>query len=72
MSKPIISNHFKNRLPSSIRQAQMKFLERNDKDQINVINLAIGNVKLPMYPSMIKRLKEIGEGKYFSGIYALS
>lgn len=66
MPKPTISNHFKNRLPSSIRQAQMKFLERNDKDQINVINLAIGNVKLPMYPSMIKRLKEIGEGNHFS------
>ncbi len=66
MSKPKLSNHFKNRLPSSIRQAQIKFLERNDKDQINVINLAIGNVKLPMYPSMIKRLKEIGEGEYFS------
>ena len=65
MKGPELSNHFKNRNPSSIRQAQLKFQEREDKDLIEVINLAIGNVKLPMYPSMINRLKNLGQKDHF-------
>ena len=61
MRTPELSDHFKNRYPSSIRQAQLKFQEREDKNEIKLINLAIGNVKLPMYPSMIKRLKNLGK-----------
>ena len=66
---PIISEHYQNREPSAIRKAQILFNERKDKDQINVINLAIGNISLPMHPAMIgamislsKKESPFGEG----------
>ena len=50
--KPLISKHFKSRLPSVIRQAQIIFSKRKDRNKIKVINVAIGNVSLPMHPKM--------------------
>ena len=44
MQNPPFSNHFKERKPSSIRQAQIKFSNREDRKKVKVINLAIGNV----------------------------
>jgi aspartate aminotransferase len=58
---PQISTHFYQRLPSAIRQAQIVFSQRKDKDLIRVVNLAIGNVSLPMHPAMQKRMKNLGE-----------
>jgi len=55
MAQPIISDHFKSRKPSSIRVAQIKFLERTDGTAD--VNVAIGNVSLPMHPAMIARLR---------------
>ena len=56
---PRISEHYQNREPSAIRKAQILFNVRKDKDQINVINLAIGNISLPMHPIMIDAMASI-------------
>jgi len=67
---PHISNHFSQRLPSAIRQAQIIFSQRKDKDLIHVVNLAIGNVSLPMHPAMQKRMKNLGDAnqQFLDGI----
>ncbi len=52
---PILSDHFQKRLPSDIRSAQIEFQNRVDK--IDAINVAIGNVSLPMHPLMQERVK---------------
>lgn len=52
--KAQMSNHFSNRKPSSIRLAQIKFSER--KDSTKPVNTAIGNVSLPVHPSIAKRM----------------
>ncbi|MFN3910048.1 MAG: aminotransferase class I/II-fold pyridoxal phosphate-dependent enzyme [Candidatus Anstonellaceae archaeon] len=52
-----LSEHFKEISPSAIRMAQIKFMER--KDNCIAINVAIGNVSLPMHPAMIKRLENL-------------
>ncbi len=57
--KPRISSHYINRKPSSIRTAQISFKERPDRNFIKPINLAIGNVSLPMHPAMIKRMENL-------------
>lgn len=54
---PRISKYFLNRKPSVIRTAQIEFLKR--KDAVEAINLAIGNVSLPMHPAMIHRLANL-------------
>ena len=54
---PNLSKHYTLRVPSEIRQAQMIFSERSDKHLVNVINVAIGNVSLPLHPKMFKKLK---------------
>ncbi len=59
MAQPILSEHFKSRKPSPIRAAQLKFLDRNDGTED--VNVAIGNVSLPMHPAMIERMRRIGE-----------
>jgi len=56
---PEISTHYFNRRPSSIRSAQISFKKRSDKDSIVPINLAIGNVSLPMHPAMISRMENL-------------
>ena len=66
MKKPLISNHFRDRKPSSIRQAQIKFSKREDRKKVKVINLAIGNVSLPIYPAMKNRMDNLGMKDPFS------
>ena len=58
---PSISDHFIKREPSSIRKAQILFQSRPDFSTVEVINLAIGNISLPMHPAMLSRLKSIGK-----------
>lgn len=48
--KPRLSAHFLSREPSAIRLAQIKFQQRTDG--VEAINVAIGNVSLPMHPAM--------------------
>ena len=57
---PSISRHYQEREPSSIRKAQILFNDRKDSEDIHVINLAIGNIPLPMHPVMIERMKSLG------------
>jgi len=52
--KPQMSKHFINRRPSAIRLAQIKFSERTDNTK--PINTAIGNVSLPVHPSIAERM----------------
>ena len=66
--KPKISKHFKNRNPSAIREAQIIFSNRVDKNEVDIINLAIGNISLPMHPSMIHKMKELGNTTFSDGI----
>jgi len=61
MARAIMSEHFQNRKPSPIRAAQLSFLDR--KDKIDDVNVAIGNVSLPMHPAMTKRMRTLGEGE---------
>lgn len=63
-----VSEHFKNRNPSSVRKAQISFSERNDKDSITVVNLAIGNISRPMYPAMRKALLDLGTKTKSDGV----
>ena len=63
-----LSSHFENRLPSAIREAQIIFAQREDKNEIQVVNLAIGNVSLPMHPAMQNRLNEMGEIRFKDGV----
>ena len=65
---PNLSSHFENRLPSAIREAQIIFTQREDKNEIQVVNLAIGNVSLPMHPAMQNRLNEMGEIRFKDGV----
>lgn len=57
---PEISPHFRSRVPSPIRQAQILFAERPDRAEIDVVNLAIGNVSLPLHPAMHERMRNLG------------
>jgi aspartate aminotransferase len=62
--KPILSEHFQLRAPSDIRLAQIEFLKRGEP--VEAINVAIGNVSLPMHPAMIRRLADLqAEGSPF-------
>jgi len=64
MATPKMSTLFEGRLPSMIRMAQIRFDER--RDDTEAINVAIGNVPLPMYPAMIERMHNLGaEGSPF-------
>ena len=65
---PSLSSHFEKRLPSAIRQAQIIFAQRPDKNEVQVVNLAIGNVSLPMYPAMQKRMNELGGNRFSDGV----
>ena len=57
---PEISPHFQGRAPSAIRLAQILFAQRPDRAQVEVINVAIGNVSLPMHPAMQARMRSLG------------
>jgi aspartate aminotransferase len=58
MATPSMSPLFAKRQPSMIRMAQIRFDERRDGTE--AINVAIGNVPLPMYPAMIERMRSLG------------
>ena len=62
-----VSDHFKNRNPSSVRKAQISFSKRDDKDFVTVVNLAIGNISRPMYPAMRKALLDLGTKRKSDG-----
>lgn len=59
MPAPVLSRHFESRRPSSIRASQIRFGQRTDG--VHAINVAIGNVSLPMHPAMIARLRRISD-----------
>jgi aspartate aminotransferase len=62
---PVLSVHFKDREPSAIRIASIRFANRQDGTE--AVNVAIGNVSLPMHPAMIERMRTLGEpGSPFS------
>mgnify|MGYP006277861275 CR=1 FL=1 len=69
---PEMSAHFKSRMPSAIRLAQIRFMER--KDNVKAINTAIGNVSLPMHPAMQKRMFNLGlpESPFKDGVVKYS
>jgi aspartate aminotransferase len=69
---PKMSKQFETRTPSVIRMAQIKFDERNDGTE--AINVAIGNISLPMYPAMIERLHnlEAAESPFRDGVVKYS
>ncbi len=52
--EPPLSLHFQSRTPSAIRLTQIEFLKRSDRPV--AVNTAIGNVCLPMHPSMTQRM----------------
>jgi aspartate aminotransferase len=61
----LLSEHYRNRRPSPIRIAGIRFAERRDGTE--AVNVAIGNVSLPMHPAMIERMAHLtGEGSPFS------
>jgi len=66
MSQAPLSAHFASRKPSVIRLAQIEFAQR--QDPVEAINVAIGNVSLPMHPAMRDRLERLSEpGSPFAG-----
>jgi aspartate aminotransferase len=63
--QPQLSAHFAARRPSVIRLAQIEFARRTDS--VEAINVAIGNVSLPVHPAMRERLDRLGrEGSPFA------
>ena len=62
--KAKLSSHFQKREPSVIRTARIEFSKR--RDPVEAINVAIGNVSLPMHPAMVRRLANLqAEGSPF-------
>lgn len=59
MNEARLSLHAQNRKPSAIRVASILFQERSDGAR--ALNVAIGNVSLPMHPAMIERLRQAGQ-----------
>jgi aspartate aminotransferase len=68
LTLPTLSDHYRQRQPSAIRIASMKFAER--KDGTSAINVAIGNVSLPMHPALQDRLRNLAGagGPFESGV----
>jgi len=58
---PKLSPLYETRKPSSIRLASIEFAKRTDK--VKAVNVAIGNVSLPMHPKMIERMKNLDNEK---------
>jgi aspartate aminotransferase len=59
MTQPRLSAHTASRKPSSIRVASIEFARRADATE--AVNVAIGNVSLPMHPALQARLRTLGE-----------
>lgn len=68
LTLPPLSEHYRQRQPSAIRIASMKFAER--KDGTEAVNVAIGNVSLPMHPAMTRRMQSMAlpGGPFESGV----
>lgn len=68
MPEPQLSAHTSSRQPSAIRVASIEFAARTDDTQ--AVNVAIGNVSLPMHPRMQKALSAAGtaEGEFSDGV----
>ena len=65
MTGPALSAHYAARQPSVIRVSQIRFAQRTDG--ASAINVAIGNVSLPMHPAMVDRLGRLrDDGSPFS------
>ncbi|MCX8166516.1 MAG: aminotransferase class I/II-fold pyridoxal phosphate-dependent enzyme [Candidatus Micrarchaeota archaeon] len=67
---PLFNDYIESRRPSAVREAQIEFNKRSDKDQVKVINVSIGNVSLPMHPKMKERMNSLGnsESPFAQGI----
>ncbi len=69
------SNFFNNIKPSGLRNAQMMFNKRAEKDidlgkkPIEAINVAIGNVSLKTYPKMLERYMNPTDKNLINGIW---
>ncbi len=62
----MISEHFRGRQPSVIRLAQIEFRRRGGR--VRAVNVAIGNVSLPMHPAMARALAGLqAPGSPFAG-----
>lgn len=59
MALPQLSAHMAARQPSAIRVASIKFAQRTDS--CKALNVAIGNVSLPMHKAMRERLASLGQ-----------
>ncbi|NQU79352.1 aminotransferase class I/II-fold pyridoxal phosphate-dependent enzyme [Candidatus Woesearchaeota archaeon] len=71
MNMPKLSVHFESVKPSDIRLAQIEYMTRTD--DVKEINIAIGNVSLPMYPAMQARLKTLATvGPFKDGVVKYS
>ncbi|RKZ18927.1 pyridoxal phosphate-dependent aminotransferase [bacterium] len=68
MTGPALSAHFASRKPSVIRLAQIEHAKRTDG--VAALNVAIGNVSLPMHPAMAARLATMGTpgGAFADGV----
>ncbi len=55
---PYLSNYIRSRLPSAIRVAGIRYAARTDG--VEAVNVAIGNVSLPMHPALIRRMQQLG------------
>ena len=65
MKSPPLSAHYASRQPSAIRIASFRYAAR--RDPVEAVNVAIGNVSLPMHPAMIERMRAAGQpGKPFA------
>ncbi|HNQ31792.1 MAG TPA: aminotransferase class I/II-fold pyridoxal phosphate-dependent enzyme [Candidatus Woesebacteria bacterium] len=65
---PVLSARYHHIEPSAIRQAQIAFESRTDG--VKAINVAVGNVSLPMHPAMQKRMCNLtsSESPFADGI----
>lgn len=65
---PQLSAHTSSRQPSAIRVASIEFAARQDDTE--AINVAIGNVSLPMHPRMQQALRGLGteSGAFSDGV----
>jgi aspartate aminotransferase len=68
MTTARLSQHYADRQPSATRLAQLAFAAR--RDEARALDVAIGNVSLPMYPALRARLARLGspDGPFADGV----
>ncbi len=64
--EPIFSKHAEGLKPTPIRRYSMLASQR--KDNVKVMNLAIGNVSLPMHPAMQERMFNLKKSSFSNGV----